>query len=33
MAALRQWAEEHMEEVEQALQAYEEREEKADYWG
>lgn len=31
MAALRQWAEEHMEEVEQALQAYEEREEKAGY--
>ncbi|WP_126582958.1 winged helix-turn-helix transcriptional regulator [Tengunoibacter tsumagoiensis] len=29
MAALRQWAEEHMEEVEQAFQAYEEREEKA----
>ncbi|WP_220195188.1 winged helix-turn-helix transcriptional regulator [Ktedonospora formicarum] len=31
MAALRQWAEEHMETVEQALQAYEEKEEKADY--
>ncbi|EFH80051.1 winged helix-turn-helix transcriptional regulator [Ktedonobacter racemifer] len=31
MAALRQWAEEHMEAVEQALQAYEEKEEKADY--
>lgn len=31
MAALRQWAENHMEEVEQALQAYEEREEKAYY--
>jgi DNA-binding HxlR family transcriptional regulator len=33
MAALRQWADEHMEEVEQALQAYEAREEKADHWG
>ena len=31
MAALRQWAEEHMEEVEQACQAYEEKKEKADY--
>jgi DNA-binding HxlR family transcriptional regulator len=31
MAALRQWAENHMEEVEQALQAYEEKEEKAYY--
>jgi DNA-binding HxlR family transcriptional regulator len=29
MATLRQWAENHMEEVEQALQAYEEKEEKA----
>ena len=33
MASLRQWAEEHMEEVEQALQAYEEREEKTNYRG
>jgi DNA-binding HxlR family transcriptional regulator len=31
MAALRQWAENHMEEVEQALQVYEEKEEKAYY--
>ncbi|WP_236023054.1 winged helix-turn-helix transcriptional regulator [Dictyobacter formicarum] len=31
MAALRQWAEEHMEEVEQVLQAYEEKEERSDY--
>jgi DNA-binding HxlR family transcriptional regulator len=29
MAALRQWAEEHMEEVEQARQAYEEQEDQA----
>jgi DNA-binding HxlR family transcriptional regulator len=31
MAALRQWAEEHMEEVEQALQVYKGKEEKAYY--
>jgi hypothetical protein len=31
MATLRQWAEEHMEEVEQARQAYGEKEEKACY--
>jgi DNA-binding HxlR family transcriptional regulator len=30
MAALRQWAEEHMEDVEQSLQAYGEN---ADHWG
>lgn len=30
MAALRQWAEEHMEEVERAHQAYEEKEERAE---
>jgi DNA-binding HxlR family transcriptional regulator len=31
MAALRHWAEEHMEEVEQARQAYEEKETMADH--
>jgi len=30
MAALRQWAEEHMDEVEQARRSFEEREEKTD---
>ena len=31
MASLREWAEEHMEEVEQACRVYEEKKEKADY--